>query len=206
MVAARTKIRRHPERALAVPDEAAMILAEATVAHVGFVQDGQPFVVPLTFLYRDGRIYLHGAPGSRTVKVLASGAPTCIEVTQVDGLIASKTAEYHSVNYRSVICFGRGRLISDREECRPIFEALIGRYFPGRTVGADYMHITEQEFKATALVEVAIEEMSAKGRSGGPLGPTDDDPAAPGKAGVYPAAIGANRNGGDANAYPTAQP
>jgi uncharacterized protein len=183
----RTRIRRHPERALAVPDDAEEILAQAMVAHVGFVQDEQPYVIPMTFLYRDGSVYLHGAPGSRTIRHLSSGAPACIEVTLVDGLIASKTAETHSVNYRSVVCFGRGRLLEDDERRRVVFEQMIGRYFPGRTAGQDYAHITETELKRTWLVEVAIDEMSAKGRSGGPRGPFDDDPDAPGNAGVHPA-------------------
>ncbi len=186
MTATRTTIRRHPERALPLPDGAAEIFATAPVAHAGFVQDGQPFVIPMTFLYRDGCIYLHGAPGSRTVKELASGAPVCVEVTLVEGLIASKTAETHSVNYRSVVAFGRGRLVRDDAERRELFQALIGRYFTGRTAGVDYAHITEKELKAVALVAVEIEEMSAKGRFGGPRGPLDDDPEAPGNAGVVP--------------------
>ena len=190
MVRSRTAIRRHPERALAVPDDAAEIMAKAAVAHVGFVQDGQPYVLPFTFLYRDGKIYLHGAPGSRTVKVLASGVPACVEVTLVDGLIASKSAETHSVNYRTVVCFGTGRLIKDDEERREVFHTLIDRYFPGRTAGRDYAHITEAEMKAVALVEMTIDEMSAKGRFGGPRGPFDDDADYPGNAGIVPVGMG----------------
>ncbi len=186
----RTTIRRHPERALAVPEDAEAILAEALVAHVGFVQDEQPYVVPMTFYYRDGCIYLHGAPGSRTVKVLASGAPICVEVTLVDGLIASKSAETHSVNYRSVILFGRGALVRDKARRSELLETMIARYFPGRAAGADYAPITEQEDKATRLVEITIEAMSAKGRFGGPRGPFDDDPDALGNAGVHPVAGG----------------
>jgi nitroimidazol reductase NimA-like FMN-containing flavoprotein (pyridoxamine 5'-phosphate oxidase superfamily) len=189
MARVRTQIRRHPERALAVPEDAEAILARAPVAHVGFVEHGQPFVLPFTFLHRDGAIYIHGAPGSRTVKALAGGAPVCIEVTLVDGLIASKSAETHSVNYRSVICFGRGALVRDDARRRTVFEELIGRYFAGRTAGADYAHITDAELKRTWLVEVRIEEMSAKGRSGGPRGPLDADPDAPGNAGVHPTPV-----------------
>ena len=188
----RTRIRRHPERALAVPDDAGEILAQAMVAHVGFVQDEQPYVIPFTYLYRNGSVYLHGAPGSRTIRHLASGAPACIAVTLVDGLIASKTAETHSVNYRSVVCFGRGRLIEDDQQRRTVFQELIGRYFPGRTAGEDYAHITETELKRTWLVEVPVEEMSAKGRSGGPRGPLDDDPNALGTAGVHAANLSPN--------------
>ncbi len=186
----RSRIRRHPERALAIPEDAASILAEALVAHVGIVEDGQPFVLPMTFYYRDGSIYLHGAPGSRTIKALAGGGPACVEVTLVDGLIASKSAETHSVNYRSVVCFGRGALVTDKEQRRVVLEAMIARYFPDRAAGTDYASITEQEDKATRLIEVRIEEMSAKARSGGPRGPFDADPDAPGNAAIHPVRTG----------------
>jgi len=187
----RSKIRRHPERALAVPDEAAAILAEGVVAHVGFVQDGQPYVIPMTYLYHEGSVYLHGAPGSRIVKTLAAGAAVCITVTLVQGLVASKSAESHSVNYRSVICFGRGRLLKDEPASLELLRVMIARYFPGRTAGVDYAHITNMESKATRVIEVPVEAMSAKGRTGGPRGAFDDDPNALGSAGVYLPEIGA---------------
>jgi nitroimidazol reductase NimA-like FMN-containing flavoprotein (pyridoxamine 5'-phosphate oxidase superfamily) len=185
-----TRIRRHPERALAVPDDAEAILAQGIVAHVGFEQAGWPYVIPMTYLYREGRIYLHGAPGSRTVKALGAGVRCCITVTLIDGLIASKSAETHSVNYRSVICFGRSRPVADEPARLALLEELIGRYFPGRTAGVDYAHITKQELKATRVVEVPIEAISAKGRDGGPRGPFDADDGAPGSAGVFPPFIG----------------
>lgn len=183
---ARTTIRRHPERALVVPDAAEEILTKAVVAHVGIAQEGQPFVIPFTFLYENGSIYLHGSTASRTVRALAAGAPACIEVTLVDGLIASKSAETHSVNYRSVVCFGRGRPVEDETRRRAVLTAMIGRYFPDRTAGEDYQHITDKESIATLMTEVVIEEMSAKGRFGGPLGPFDADPDVPGSAGIVP--------------------
>jgi nitroimidazol reductase NimA-like FMN-containing flavoprotein (pyridoxamine 5'-phosphate oxidase superfamily) len=184
MVAPHVKLRRHPERTLAVPDDAEAILARALVAHAGFVEDGYPYVIPFTFLYRDGAVYLHGSPGSRAIRRLASGEPVCVEVTLLDALIASKSAETHSVNYRSVVCFGRGRMVEDEHEQRERFQDLIGRYFPGRTAGIDYADLTEKELKGVRLVKVELEAMSAKGRFGGPLGPLDDDPDAPGNAGI----------------------
>ncbi|MGD9894358.1 MAG: pyridoxamine 5'-phosphate oxidase family protein [Dehalococcoidia bacterium] len=190
MVKSRTKIRRHPERALQVPEDAESILSQALVAHVGIVDDGCPVVIPMTFLYQDGSVYLHGAPGSRLVKSLAAGNPVCIETTLVDGLIASKAAESHSVNYRSVVCFGRGTLVQEQDRRRRILETMIARYFPGRTAGVDYAPITEREDKSTRLVEVRIEAMSAKGRAGGPRGAFDDDPDTPGNAGLHPVTSG----------------
>jgi uncharacterized protein len=190
MVHSQATIRRHPERALQVPDDAEAILSEALVAHVGIIDDGWPVVIPMTFLYQDGCVYLHGAPGSRLVKSLATGDRVCIETTLVDGRIASKAAESHSLNYRSVVCFGRGAFVEDQDRRRRILEAMIARYFPGRAAGVDYAPISEREDKSTRLVEVRIEAMSAKGRTGGPRGAFDDDPETPGNAGIHPVTFG----------------
>ena len=112
----RTHIRRHPERD--VMERAAPILAAGHVAHVGFVEDGQPFVIPLGYQFdpaQPDRLYLHGSTASRAVQHAASGAPVCITVTLLDGLVYSRTALYHSMNYRSVVCFGRGSRVTDPE-------------------------------------------------------------------------------------------
>lgn len=181
----RTRIRRHPERA--VLEEAAEILSQGLVAHVGFTQDEQPFVIPFTYHYDPGRpdrLYLHGAPGSRTLRHLARGAPVCVEVTLLDGLVYSRTAQSHSANYRTVICFGRAQEIKDEQAKRATLDAMTQRYFPGRAAGRDYDAPPSAHLKAMALLEVQVEEWSAKARRGGPLGPTDQDPAAPGSAGV----------------------
>jgi nitroimidazol reductase NimA-like FMN-containing flavoprotein (pyridoxamine 5'-phosphate oxidase superfamily) len=186
-IAARSTIRRHPERA--VPEEAAEILAAGLVAHVGFCDEGQPFVIPMSYHYdpaRPDRLYLHGARESRLLRVLASGTPVSIAVTLVDGLVYSRTAFNHSMNYRSVVCFGRARVIEDEAEQRALFEAMTERSIPGRQAGVDYQPATRQQLAATLLVEVAIEEWSAKARRGGPRGPYDDDPTALGSAGVLP--------------------
>lgn len=109
-------------------------------------------------------------------------------MTLLDGLIASKSAGAHSVNYRSVLCFGRGRMVEDEATQRELFTELIGRYFPGRAAGTDYAPISEQELKGVRLVEVTLEAMSAKGRFGGARGPLDGDADAPGNAGIVPVA------------------
>ena len=127
----RSQIRRHPERA--VPGEAALILAEGLVAHVGFCQDGQPFVIPLAYHYDPSapdHLYLHGAPASRAVWHLGAGAPACVTVTLLDGLVYSRTAINHSMNYRSVVLFGAGRLVTDEAEKDALLEKMIRRYFP----------------------------------------------------------------------------
>jgi nitroimidazol reductase NimA-like FMN-containing flavoprotein (pyridoxamine 5'-phosphate oxidase superfamily) len=183
----RSAIRRHPERG--VSERAAAILAEGHVAHVGFVENGQPFVIPMGYAFdiaTPDTLYVHGARGSRTMTMLGSGAPVSIAVTLLDGLVYSRTAFNHSMNYRSVVCFGRGRAVTDPELQRRLYRGMVSRYFPGRTAGRDYSEPTEPQLDATSLVAVDIEEMSAKMREGGPLGPLDAAPDGPGTCGVAP--------------------
>ena len=186
-----TRIRSHPERS--VPEESSDILAAGYVAHVGFAVDDQPFVIPMSYHYEpagdDGsagpdRLYLHGSTKGRAVRHLALGAPVCVTVTHVDQLVYSRTALDHTMNYRSAVCFGRGRLVADPEEKARILERMVRRYFPGREEGVDYQPAPPGHLQATALVEVVIEGSSAKVRRGGPNGPLDDDPEAPGTAGL----------------------
>ncbi len=183
----RGRIRIHPERAR--PDEAPAILAAGLVAHVGFVQEGQPFVIPMTYHFdpeRPEHIYVHGAHHSRLVQHLAAGAPVCVTVTLVDGLVYSKTALFHSVNYRSVVAFARAGDEPPRAERRRLLEGMVARYWPGRTAGRDYDPIPDDHLDPTAFLALRIDEMSAKVRQGGPKGPRDADPNAPGTAGVIP--------------------
>jgi hypothetical protein len=170
-------------------EEAPAILAEGLVAEVGFVVDGQPFVIPMTYHYdaeTPRRLYLHGAHAGRLIQYLASGGTVCVTVTLVDGLVYSRTALYHSVNYRSAICFGRAGATPDGETQKRLLEAMVARYFPGRTAGRDYEPIPQAHLEATGFIAVDIEDWSAKVRRGGPKGPRDSDPDAPGTAGVMP--------------------
>jgi len=179
----RTRIRNHPERA--VPEQASEILAQGMVAHVGFVEDGMPYVIPLSYHYDKNApdaIYLHGSIRSRAMKALASGAPVCVTVTLTDGLVYSRKAMNHSMNYRSVVLFGHGREITDEDEKFGVFDSMVQRYFPGRTVGSDYNTPPSEDLGVTALVEVAIEEWNGKRRLGPPTGPDADDPGALGSA------------------------
>ena len=181
----RTRIRNHPERA--VPEETTEILSKGLVAHLGFIQDKVPFVIPFTYHYdpdSPDSIYLHGSIRSRALKHLATGAPVCITVTLTDGLVYSRKAMNHSVNYRSVTLFGRAREVTDEAEKFDLFDKMVQRYFPGRMVGDDYNTPPSPDLGVTALVEVRIEEWNAKARRGAPTGPDDDNPDAPGSAGV----------------------
>jgi nitroimidazol reductase NimA-like FMN-containing flavoprotein (pyridoxamine 5'-phosphate oxidase superfamily) len=187
MLHTRTTIRRHPERDQV--ERAAAILAEGHVAHVGFVDEGQAFVIPLGYQFNPAEpdcVYLHGSPASRVLKRLASGDLVCITVTLLDGLVYSRTALNHSMNYRSVVCFGRGRQVSDPQVQERVYRGMVSRYFPGRTEGRDYAGPTAEHLAATTLIEVRIEEWSAKAREGGPTGPLDGDAHSRGTCGVVP--------------------
>ena len=181
----RTRIRNHPERA--VPDESAEILAQGQVAHVGFISGGQPFVVPMAYHFdplSPDVLYLHGAVRSRAIEQLAEGQAVCVTVTLTDGLVYSRKAMNHSMNYRSVMVFGHGKLIEDADRKFEIFDQMVQRYFPGREIGQDYNPPPSEDLGITALVEVAIDEWSGKARRGPPTGPDDDKPGALGSAGV----------------------
>ncbi len=174
----RSRIRRHPERA--VPELAKDILLRGRVAHVAFAIDGQPYVLPMSYHYGDDTVYVHGAPASRTVKALRAGTPVCVEVTLLDGLVASRDAKSHSMNYRSAIVFGVAKLVTNLETKRGVMERMTLRYFSNRTAGQDYLPAREADLRAVELLAIAIEEQSAKARSGGPLGPHDTDEVGPG--------------------------
>ncbi|MFN8570460.1 MAG: pyridoxamine 5'-phosphate oxidase family protein [Gemmatimonadaceae bacterium] len=181
----RTTFHIHPERS--APDELQDILATGLVAHVGIAEATGPVVIPMTYHYdraRPDTIYLHGATFGRLAPLLAAGARVCVTVTMLDGLVLSKTAKYHSVNYRSAVCFGQSHELTDRDEKRRIGDALVARYHPGRTAGVDFQVQPDAHVDATTWIAVAIEEASAKIRRGGPKGPGDDDPTVPGTAGL----------------------
>jgi nitroimidazol reductase NimA-like FMN-containing flavoprotein (pyridoxamine 5'-phosphate oxidase superfamily) len=167
----RTRVRRHPERA--APDEAEEFLCAGRVAHVAYTVEGRPYLLPFLYFYDDGALYLHGVPASGTIKALRQGAPVCVSVTMLDGLVASRDAKSHSANYRSVVVFGRAEVISDLDEKRRVFERMTDRFFAGREAGRDYAHASAKDLRGVELLAVRIEEMSAKARTGSALGAHD---------------------------------
>jgi nitroimidazol reductase NimA-like FMN-containing flavoprotein (pyridoxamine 5'-phosphate oxidase superfamily) len=168
---ARTRVRRHPERA--VPQQAEAFLRAGRIAHVAYTLDGQPHVLPFLYFYSDGALYLHGAPASATIRALRDGAPVCVSVTTLDGLVASRDAKSHSANYRSVVVFGRSEVVADLDEKRSVFERMTSRLFHGREAGRDYEHASRKDLRGVELLAVRIEEMSAKARTGPALGAHD---------------------------------
>jgi uncharacterized protein len=179
----RTKLGRLPNRGSHEPDTVHAILDAAFLAHVGFQMDGQPFVIPTLYGRDEDKLYLHGSAASRMLRGLDTGIPACVCVTIVDGLVLARSAFHHSMNYRSVVAFGTARKIEGAEEktraLRIISEHLIG----GRW--SDVRGPSDKELKATAVLEFAIEEASAKIRTGPPVD-DEEDYSLPVWAGVLP--------------------
>ncbi len=179
----RTELRRIPDRGSRDWETINQILDAGFLACVGFCVDSQPFVIP-TLYGRDGeRLYLHGSAASRMLRELETGVPACATVTLVDGLVLSRSAFDHSMNYRSVVAFGTARKVVDPEQkiksLRVISEHLIaGRWEEVRGP-------SEKELKATTVLEFSIEEASSKVRSGPPLD-DESDYGLPVWAGVLP--------------------
>jgi nitroimidazol reductase NimA-like FMN-containing flavoprotein (pyridoxamine 5'-phosphate oxidase superfamily) len=179
----RTRLHRLPKRGSHDSAEIHRILDAAFLAHLGFQIDGQPFVVP-TLFGRDGdKLYQHGSAGSRTLRELAGGIPACVTVTLVDGLVLARSAFHHSMNYRSVMAFGTARRIDDPAEKNRALRNISEHLMAGRW--DDVREPYESELKQTAVLEFAIEEASAKVRTGPPLD-EEEDYALPVWAGVLP--------------------
>jgi len=179
----RSRVRRRPQRARY--DEAAVygVLDAGVMAHVGYVIDRQPFVTPTAY-WRDGRkLYWHGAAASRMLATVAEGAPVCVTVSFLDGFVVGRSGIMHSLNYRSVMAFGRARLISDLGEVRSAMDAFIDRLYAGRPL--KLRPTTDDELRRIALVEMEIEEASAKVRDTGP-GELPADEGWPAWSGVFP--------------------
>lgn len=166
------------------------IIDAAVLAHVGYVIDGQPFVTP-TNCWRDGdRVLWHGSMASRMLKTVRERVPVCVTITHLDGLVMARSAFHHSVNYRSVMLFGRAEMVSDKEEKERALEAFVERIAPGRW--ATLRPMTAKELKATMVVSMQIEEASAKVRTGPPVD-DEEDYALPIWAGVVPLKLAAGR-------------
>jgi len=177
------RVRRVPKRGQYDKDTIYRILDEGLVCHVGLVEDGQPVVIPMNYARRDDTVILHGAPASRLLKYVQTGRPVCVTVTLLDGLVLARSVYHHSMNYRSAVVFGRGRLIEAEQEKLAALEVLTEHILPGRW--QDARRPNRQELDATAVVSVAIVSASAKMRTGPPAD-DEDDYQLPVWAGVLP--------------------
>jgi nitroimidazol reductase NimA-like FMN-containing flavoprotein (pyridoxamine 5'-phosphate oxidase superfamily) len=165
----RTRVRRLPDRGTNDRTTAYAVIDEAYLAHVGFVVDGEPRVLPMTY-GRDGDVlYLHGAAGNAMLRASA-GAPVCVTITLLDGLVLARSAFHHSMNYRSVVLLGEARKLEDEDEKRHAFDVIVEHVLPGRTQVA--RPASDSELRKTLVLALPIVEGSAKVRTGGPI---DDD-------------------------------
>lgn len=168
----RTTLKRLPKRGVYQRELVYSILDEAFICHVGFTVEGQPFVIPTGFGRVGDRIYIHGSQISRMLRTLARGIDVCVTVTLLDGLVLARSAFHHSMNYRSVVIFGRASLVDDREAKLAALRAFSEQVIPGRW--DETREPTEQELKATAVLSLPLEEASAKVRSGPPIDDEED--------------------------------
>lgn len=162
----KTRLRRSPTRAVFDRQALYQIFDEAMIAHVGFVQDQQSFVIPMLVWRWDNRLFIHGSNGSRMIKALCDGPSICITATLLDGMVLAKSAFHHSSNYRSAMVMGTCKQIEDACEAEQALEVFMELIAPGR-----WTHLrppTKSEMAATTILAIDIEEASVKVRTGGP--------------------------------------
>jgi nitroimidazol reductase NimA-like FMN-containing flavoprotein (pyridoxamine 5'-phosphate oxidase superfamily) len=179
----RTTLRRLPERGHHDRDTIDAILDEALVCHLGLIDpDGRPFVVPTIHARAGDVVYVHGSPASRALRT-ATRVDCCVTVTLIDGLVLARSAFHHSLNYRSVVVYGRAEPVDDLAEKRIALDAVVEHVLAGRS--ADAREPNEQELRGTLVLRVPLAEASAKVRTGGPKD-DDEDLGLPIWAGVVP--------------------
>jgi uncharacterized protein len=160
----RSKVRRKADRGNYDREFIYRVLDEAFVCHVGFVADGAPFVVPTNYVRVGDKLFLHGSPASRLMKTLASGAPFCLSVTLLDGIVFAPSAIGHSVNYRSVVVMGKAEVVAEPEAKLAAMRDFVEYVIRGRW--AQVRPPNENELKATMVLAVPLVEASAKVRTG----------------------------------------
>jgi nitroimidazol reductase NimA-like FMN-containing flavoprotein (pyridoxamine 5'-phosphate oxidase superfamily) len=168
----RTQVKRLPERGVYERAEIYKILDEGFLCHAGFVVDGQPFVIPTGYGRAGDKLYIHGSAASRMLRSLADGVKVCVTVTLVDGLVLARSAFHHSMNYRSVVVLGTATLVEDREQKLAALRAISEQIVPGRW--DEVRQPNEQELKATKVLCLQLEEVSAKVRTGPPHDERED--------------------------------
>ena len=162
----RTAVRRHPERGAYDRETIDAILDEALVCHVGFVHDGQPYVIPTIHARLGDVLFVHGSPASRMLRTLRDGVDVCVTVTLLDGVVLARSVYHHSLNYRSVVVLGRAREVTDPDEKLRAMEAVVEHVVRGRW--ADARQPSDGEIKGTTILALPLDEASAKLRSGPP--------------------------------------
>ena len=179
----RTRIHRLPQRGNYDRETIHAILDEALICHVGFVSGGRPVVIPTIHTRVGEHLYFHGSPAAGMLRTLTAGGEACVTVTLLDGLVLARSAFHHSMNYRSVVVFGKAEEVTERDEKLRVLAALVEHVCRGRS--ADARGPTEKELKQTIVLRLPIAEASAKIRTGPPAD-DGEDYALPIWAGVLP--------------------
>jgi nitroimidazol reductase NimA-like FMN-containing flavoprotein (pyridoxamine 5'-phosphate oxidase superfamily) len=168
----RTTVRRLPKRADYSKEKIYQILDEGFVCHVGFVADGQPFVIPTAYGRIDDRLYIHGSAASRMLKAISEGIEICVTVTLVDGLVLARSAFHHSMNYRSVVVFGKATVVEGFDEKVAALRAFTDHIVPNRWQAVRPPN--ESEVRVTTVLALPLNEASAKIRTGPPIDDEED--------------------------------
>lgn len=179
----KSEVRRHADRAAYDRATIDAILDEAVFCHVGFIDEGHPYVIPTIHVRVDDALILHGSPASRMLRALKTGIPASIAVTLFDGLVLARSVFNHSMNYRSAVLFGTATEITDADEKMNAMRIFTDKILPGRWDEARQPNSTE--FAGTLMLGIPIDLASAKVRSGPPTEP-EEDVAHPVWAGVIP--------------------
>lgn len=182
----RTRVRRAPARGAYERETVEAILDDGFVCHLGFADDDQPVVIPTLYARIGEHVYIHGSSASRAMRTARAGLPVCLTVTLVDGLVLARSVFHHSINYRSVVVFGAAEQVEGADEKLRALEAFTEALVRGRW--ADARTPNRKELKATMVLRLALDEASAKVRSGPPLD-DDEDYARDTWAGVVPLAL-----------------
>ena len=167
-----TTLKRLPARGVYDRELVYQILDEGFICHVGFAAGGQPFVIPTGYARAEDRLFIHGSQASRMLRTLKTGIDVCVTITLLDGLVLARSAFHHSMNYRSVVVFGRASIIDDPEEKLRALRAFSEHVIPGRW--DDVRGPNEDELKATIVLSLPLDEVSAKVRTGPPLDEIED--------------------------------
>ncbi len=163
----RTTVKRVPKRANYETETIYQILDEGLVCHIGFVADGQPFVIPTAYGRVEDTLYIHGSPASRMLRTLQQGVDVCVTVTLIDGLVLGRSAFHHSMNYRSVVVFGKATLVEDAEEKLAALKAFTEQVILGRW--EEVRSPSRNELAGTTVLSLPLTEASAKVRTGEPI-------------------------------------
>jgi len=162
----RVRVTRLHERARYDREAVEAVLDAGLVAHLGFLSEGQPYVIPTLHARVGDAVYVHGSAASRTLRALRDGIPACLTVTLLDGIVLARSVFEHSMNYRSVVVLGTAVPVDEPDEKLTALEAFTEKLLPGRW--AEARPPTRKELKATSILRLPLDEASAKIREGGP--------------------------------------